>query len=118
MRQFTRLQLTQRIKQPVDLIQARTTHAGHPNGRREFDPRAWPDSSCGGIQPLIDGLAASWSYQVRAHPVEQKGSPFLTASSGRLPRQFTHRRSPRWGGSAGSEGGSPNLKRVFSARFL
>jgi len=62
-------------------------------------------------------LSASWSCQVRAHRVEQNGSPFLTAKLGRLWRQFTQRPSPRWGGSAGSERRSPNLNRASSASF-
>jgi hypothetical protein len=70
-----------------------------------------------GIQPLVDGLAASWPCQFRAHAVEQNGSPFLTATSERLLRQLTQHPSRRPGGSARIEGCSSNLIRAFSANF-
>ena len=84
----------------------------------EFDARAglW-FANGGGIQPPIDGLAASWSCQVRAHSFEQNGSPSLTAITGRSLRQFTQRPSARRGGSARSEGCSLNLNRALSANF-
>ena len=51
-------------------------------------------------QPPVDGLGfASWSCQPRAHPVEQNGSPFLTATSGRSPPQPEQRPSRRREGS-------------------
>jgi len=69
-------------------------------------------------QPPVDGLAASWSCQLRAHWVEQNGSPLFTPNSGRLLRQFTQSPSRRWDGSARSGGCcSPNLIRVSSASF-
>jgi hypothetical protein len=71
-------------------------------------------SNRGGIQPPTD---ASWSCQVRAHPVEQNGSPFLTAISGRPLRQFTQHPSPRRGGSAGGDRRSANFNRASSASF-
>jgi hypothetical protein len=74
-------------------------------------------SSGGGIQPPIEGLPASWSCQKRAQRVEQNGSPFLTAISGRLSRQLAQRPSRRWGGSTDSEACSPNRMRVSSASF-
>ena len=84
----------------------------------EFDARAglW-FANGGGIQPPIDGLAASWSCQVRAHAFEQNGSPSLTAITGQSLRQFTQRPSARQGGSARSEGCSLNLNRALSANF-
>ena len=52
-------------------------------------------------QPPVDGLGfASWSCHPRAHPVEQNGSPFLTATSGRSPPQPEQRPSRRREGSA------------------
>jgi hypothetical protein len=43
---------------------------------------------------------AGWSCHPRAHPVEQNGSPFLTATSGRSPPQHGQRPSRRGEGSA------------------
>jgi hypothetical protein len=71
----------------------------------------------GRIQPLVDGLASNWPCQSRAHAVEQNGSPFLTATSGRLLRQLTQRPSRRRGGSTLIEGCSSNLIRALSASF-
>jgi hypothetical protein len=52
-------------------------------------------------QPPVDGLGlASWSCHPRAHPVEQNGSPFLTATSGRSLPQHVQRPSRRGEGSA------------------
>jgi cation transport ATPase-like protein len=90
------------------------TGGGSSSGRREFDPAPGRGSNRGGIQPPTD---ASWSCQVCAHPVEQNGSPFLTAISGRPLRQFTQHPSPRRGGSAGSDRRSANLNRASSASF-
>jgi hypothetical protein len=87
--------------------------SARPRGENST-PAPGRGSNGGGIQPPTD---ASWSCQLRAHPVEQNGSPFLTAISGRLLRQFTQRPSPCWGGSAASEGRSPNLNRALSASF-
>jgi hypothetical protein len=53
-------------------------------------------------QPLVDGLLARWLCHSRAHPVEQNGSPFLTATSGRSLPQHGQRPFRRGGGSARS----------------
>jgi len=55
-------------------------------------------------QPPVDGLGfASWLCQPRAQPVEQNGSPFFTATSGRSPPQPEQRPSRRREGSARSD---------------
>jgi hypothetical protein len=51
-------------------------------------------------QPPVDGLVASWLCHPRAHPVEQNGSPFLTATSDRSLPQHEQRPSRRGEGSA------------------
>jgi hypothetical protein len=53
---------------------------------------------------LMGWGVASWSCHPRAHPVEQNGSPFLTATSGRSLPQHGQRPSRRGEGSALIEG--------------
>jgi alkylhydroperoxidase/carboxymuconolactone decarboxylase family protein YurZ len=51
-------------------------------------------------QPPVNGLLASWLCHPRAHPIEQNGSPFLTATSGRSLPQYEQR--PSRGGEGSS----------------
>ena len=81
-----------------------------PGDRREaLDPAgAVFDPGRAVVRMAADSAAdcCSWSCRVRAHSFEQKGSPSLTAISGRSLRQFVQRPSPP-GGSASSEAARP-----------
>src|SRR4029453_4523789 len=71
-----------------------------------------------GDQPPVDGLLASWLCHPRAHPVEQNGSPFLTATSGRSLPQDEQRPSRRLLGSGRIGGWLSNAERRLSLAIV
>jgi hypothetical protein len=124
---------------PGQLLRARVRSARHPSpGSPAATLRPWPppkwsagrsavdvrpanvrerpgSESWKRDQPPVDGLGlASWLCHPRAQAVEQNGSPFLTAMSGRSLPQHGQRPSRRGEGSGRIDGWLSNVGRRLS----